>query len=113
MRVLELAVLNSLLWCAGSWCHDRAQAVIYRFAGHVARLRKYDPGRITAEALHWKNRFWLDIVEQENNGAQLHCRRLKVWRWEQQLIRSFGRDWEEQAQDKDVWETKLSSRVSS
>ena len=69
----------------------------------------YDPLRMALEILHWRNREWLDMVQEDNKGAQLHCRKLKVWRWEQLLIRNFGRDWEELALDKAEWEERASS----
>ena len=33
--------------------------------------------------------------------------RLKVWRWESTLIRYFGKDWEEKAQNKWEWEERV------
>ena len=74
--------------------------MIARFAGHVARLSSYDPSRLMVEILHYRNRKWLDLLESQNGGAQLPCRKLKVWRWEQFLVKHFGRDWEELAQDR-------------
>ena len=85
----------------------RAHLLISRFAGHVARIEKYDQGRLTVEAMHWRNQKWLDIVAASNGGRQLHCRKLKVRRWERTLVKYFGKDWEAQAQDKDTWQTKL------
>ena len=57
------------------------------FAGHVARIQAYDQGRLTVEPLHWINKKWIDIVAASNGGRQLHCRKLKVWRWERTLVK--------------------------
>ena len=56
----------------------RAHLLISRFAGHVARIEKYDQGRLTVETMHWRNQKWLDIVAASNGGRQLHCRKLSV-----------------------------------
>ena len=85
----------------------RAHLYISRFAGHVARIKSYDQGRLTVESLHWRNQEWIDLVAASNGGRQLHCRRLKVWRWERTLVKYFGRDWEEQAMDKIAWDALL------
>ena len=71
---------------------------------NTRRIPRYDSGRLTVEVTHWRNRTWLDIVAAANNGAQLHCRRLRVWRWEHLLVQRFGKDWEAQAEDKEKWE---------
>lgn len=83
---------------------ERSQMYVARFAGHIARMRLHDPDRLTLQALHWRNQAWLDIVAENNNGNQLHCRRLKVWRWESSLVRFFGRAWEAVADDREEWE---------
>ena len=85
----------------------RAHLYISRFAGHVARIESYDQGRLTVESLHWRNQEWIDLVAASNGGRQLHCRRLKVRRWERTLVKYFGRDWEEQAMDKIAWDALL------
>ena len=79
---------------------------IARFAGHIARIQMYDPSRLTVATLHWRNGQWLNLVASNNNGNQLHCRKLKVWRWETNLIKMFGESWEQDAFNKDDWEIK-------
>jgi len=49
---------------------------------------------------------WLSAVAKDNGGKQLHCRRLKVRRWESTLVRFFSKDWEEQAADRDEWDKR-------
>ena len=77
---------------------------VFKWAGWVARLRTFDWSRITLHVLLHKNWEWLQTIAMQNNGRQLHGRRLKIWRWEA-LIYTFFREnhpstlWFELAQD--------------
>ena len=105
---------NSFLQSAGAESWDRqAHILIARFAGHVARMQAYAPERLTIQALHWRNQHWLDIIAASNNGRQLHCRKLKVWRYERTLVQHFGKNWEEQACDRETWERHIEDHFSS
>eukprot|EP00973_Karenia_brevis_P038442 5301658-Karenia_brevis.AAC.1 len=61
--------------------------------------------------MHFRDRAWLQKVEAENNGRQLHCRRLKIWRWERPMVKYAesvaASCWHELAADKRSWITKL------
>jgi len=91
----------------------RALGSYIRWAGHVARLRKYDASRTTLRVLHYRNIEALKSFEKQN-GNQGHCRRFRVWRWERLLCKyalnfwgSIG--WEERALDKLTWEKEATS----
>ena len=96
-----------LEYVGGMRWDTRVHIYISRFAGNVSRIQSHDPARLTVQAMHWRNQRWLDIVAGSNGGRQLHCRKLKVWRWERTLVKYFGKDWEEQAADKIAWEAQV------
>jgi len=85
-----------------------ARQAVFRWAGWVARLRHFDPERLTLSILQHKNLQWLNTIASQNNGRQLHGRILRTWRWESPL-QSFieelhpGVHWVELAQDSDAW----------
>ncbi len=85
-----------------------ARRLVFKWAGWVARLQTFDPRRLTLSVLRHKNYKWLRVIQDSNNGRQLHGRILKVWRWET-LLHSFFlenyplEDWEEVALNKDRW----------
>ncbi len=58
----------------------------FGWAGHVSRLANADPTRLSGQVMRYRDRAWLDTVERANHGRQLHCRKLKVWRWERPLV---------------------------
>ena len=62
----------------------------FGWAGHVQRLGAMDPERITFKMMCYRDRAWLDLVGSQNSGRQLHCRRLRIWRWERPLV-NFAR----------------------
>ena len=92
--------------------------LVHEWAGHVARLPTWRPGCLTSRILEWRDRNWLDEITIKE-GSQMHGRRLRVWRWEEQVSNKFGGDWRKTAKDKDAWnrlgpvywETGASSRV--
>jgi hypothetical protein len=81
---------------------------VFKWAGWTARLRSFDPLRITYNILLQKNWDWIQSVASQNNGRQLHGRCLKIWRWEA-LIYKFCREnypdtsWVDMAQDSYEW----------
>jgi hypothetical protein len=58
----------------------------FAWAGYVSRLVSCDPRRVTLHVLRFKDFSWLSLVESANGGRQLHCRCLRVWRWEYPLV---------------------------
>lgn len=85
----------------------------FGWAGHVSRFQEYDAERLTLRVLRYRDRAWLNSVEEQNAGRQLHCRILKVWRWEYPLAKYAksvdARDWHILARDKRSWLENLYS----
>ena len=79
----------------------------FGWAGHICRLSVSDPDRVTGKIMKYRDRNWLQNIERENYGRQLHCRRLRIWRWERPLYKyalSTGIDnWHELAFNKRDW----------
>jgi hypothetical protein len=81
---------------------------IFKWAGWTARLNIYDCSRITLHILLHKNLDWIQTIAAQNKGNQLHCRHLRVWRWESLIYNYFkenhpGTTWLELAQDDREW----------
>ena len=57
------------------------------WAGHVSRISTEFPDRLVGKILKWRGSEWLKMVQEQNNGRQLHCRMLRTWRWERPLVR--------------------------
>ena len=88
--------------------------LVFSWGGHVQRISKYDPSRLTFQVLKFRNWAWIQNIADQNNGQQLHGRRLHVWRWERPLYSFFrpkGLTWEQQANDNVNWETLLDIMV--
>ena len=83
----------------------------FSWAGHVARLVSHDPERLTLKVLNYKSWAWIQSVAENNSGNQLHCRRLRTWRWERGLCK-YDRNWQTTALDKQLWQTSLNGMVS-
>ena len=85
--------------------------MLLMFAGYVSRLRSQDPARLTHKILQYRDAAWLRAVESNNNGSQLHGRVLKVWRWEQPLVKYASSrgvdDWHALASDHFEWKNSL------
>ena len=83
----------------------------FAWAGHVSRFAEYDPNRITLKVLRYRDWEWLKTIADQNNGRQLHCRKLRVWRWESPLYRYAGCQgtdtWHKLAADKRAWNADL------
>ena len=81
-------------------CDCFAYRLIANWAGHIARMRLYDPERETFRILQHKSWFCIQSEAQANGGSQLHSRRLHVWRWEAPLYEFFSEtSWQHIAQD--------------
>ena len=88
--------------------------LVFKWAGHVYRMNTYGPSRITIQVSHFKDRHWIQTIAEQNSGNQLHCRRLRIWRWERPLYIVFaGRSstWHEAAKDKTAWLSLLDEMV--
>jgi hypothetical protein len=89
--------------------------LVFKWAGHICRMNSYDPSRVTSKVLNYKNWSWIRTVAAQNAGNQLHCRRLRTWRWERPLYKFFeGRPemWEHVASDKVKWINLLDEMVT-
>ena len=87
--------------------------IMFQWAGHVSRMASYHEHRLTHRVLQHKSWKWIQRVAGENFGNQLHCRKLKVWRWEAPLYKFFGNEsWHDAALDKASWHSKLEEMVS-
>ena len=53
----------------------------FGWAGHVSRRGKLDPAGPLNQILIYRNRECLDLIASQNHGRQLHCRKLRIWRW--------------------------------
>ncbi|CAK0873857.1 unnamed protein product [Prorocentrum cordatum] len=68
---------------------------MFSWAGHVARLRDYDPDRITFLVLQYRNFKWIRDRARRNGGNQMHGRKVRVWRWEHSVDSFFkGSEWQ-------------------
>ncbi len=88
----------------------------FGWAGHVSRLGKSDPERITFKIMCFRDKGWLDLIGSQNHGRQLHCRPLRIWRWERPMAKyaHFSNDsctdnWHDLASDKRFWLATLDS----
>jgi hypothetical protein len=79
------------------------ERLVHNWGGHVARMEAYRPDSLTTRVLAWRDKRWL-LATASRNGCQMHGRRFRVWRWEQQLYEKYGENWRNFALDKDTWE---------
>eukprot|EP00974_Lingulodinium_polyedra_P087182 8452539-Lingulodinium_polyedra.AAC.1 len=88
----------------------------FGWAGHVSRLSSEFPDRLVGKVLKWRDSEWLNTIEEQNNGRQLHCRILRTWRWERPLVRystSVGAgSWHDLAVDRRKWVSNLDNMAS-
>ena len=71
--------------------------------------------RLTYQVLKYKDMNWICNIASQNSGNQLHCRKLRTWRWERPLFKYFeGRPytWQESAADKEQWLQQVGEMVS-
>ena len=86
------------------------EKLVHNWAGHVDRMETYRPDSLTARVLAWRDRRWL-LATASRNGCQMHGRRIRVWRWEQQVYERYGPDWRKLALEKDAWEKDFYTRM--
>ena len=101
------------VWDLADWT-DIYYQKHFEWAGHIARIRQYDQGRLTHRVNVWKNYKFLDGQEQVyGKGRQNHGRCFKVWRWERLIQKYWGRgvDWRDIAQDRSVWNDNIVEHV--
>ena len=83
----------------------------YGWAGHVSRIAAQYPDRLVGKVLFFRDREWLDVVGSQNYGRQLHCRSLRIWRWERPLYKYASflgvGSWHELAKCKRSWLSSL------
>ena len=82
----------------------------FAWAGHVSRIVQYDPSRLTYKVLDYKCLEWIHKIAEQFSGRQLHCRKLRIWRWEQPLFK-YDPCWRKTAQDKQAWFNALNDMV--
>ena len=85
---------------------------VFSLAGHFARFPQYDVDRLTHCVLRYTDWAYIQQIAVQNSGRQLHCRRLRTWRWERQMYKYFPSSpsaWLEAAQDKKLWASSLDS----
>ena len=71
----------------------------FLWAGHLARM---DATRLKARAFERRGNVWRQ--EQSISGlGQLHGRRVRIHRWEQQIEDSLGVDWIRLTRDREQW----------
>ena len=75
---------------------------VFDWGGHVAWFSKWSPQRLAFVVLRFRGSKYLDTLEHMC-GSQLHGRRFKGWRWEQQFSIILGADWQTLALDQEVW----------
>ena len=87
---------------------------VCKWGGHVARMAGYDPQRASHRILQHKCWHWIQQVAAQNQGNQLHGRRLRVWRWEAPFYKYHNQEsWQHVAQDRDSWEQCLDDMVNT
>merc|ERR1712096_551150 len=89
----------------------KSHRYIFNWAGWLARVRDLDPTRLTGWFFIYKDYRWIQKIARGNAGRQLHCRRLRTWRWERPLYNLVGEEWPNVARTKEVWEDMIGGLV--
>ena len=79
---------------------------LFTWAGHVARLRRKEPDRITCRVLAYRSCQELDAHAFLTGGWQGHPGRYFVHNWEHQFhdcFKNVGLDWQDCAMNKPSW----------
>ena len=88
---------------------------VYSWAGHVSRFAHWAPERLAYRTLVFRDSRYLRVLENLY-GGQLHGRKFKVWRYEQQFSKILGPDWHSLSKNQEVWDSYrsvwLSERLS-
>ena len=82
---------------------DEALLKAYSWAGHIARMAKYNVERLAHKVLAYRDARYLNTLKTMY-GHQCHGQRFHVWRWEQQFSMVFTQDWRQKAQMGETWE---------
>ena len=82
---------------------EEALLKVYNWAGHVARMQKYNPNRLAYKVLAFRDVRYLSTLESLY-GQQCHGKRFHVWRWEQQISQIHGKEWQQIALSGEKWE---------
>jgi len=90
---------------------DQYHKKVYHLAGHLARMSKWAPSRISFRVFRFRNYEYIKHV-QAVHGNQRHCRRFRVWRWERPIWKFFGAQWWEHASDVADWNARWHSYIS-
>jgi hypothetical protein len=86
----------------------KATQLRFEWGGHVARMRINDPDRLTYRVLkHWDYGLILSKIERHHHGKQCHNRYLHIWRWEYNMYKFIGVEWQDTAQDRDDYKDKV------
>ncbi len=87
---------------------------MYEWGGHIARLVQYDATRLTYRV--FRHQSWAHIQKEaaQFGGRQHHGRQLKVWRWERNMYKYFGKkeNWEVVAQSRREWNGMIADMVA-
>ena len=89
-----------------------AHRAVFRWAGKVTQIQILNPTRLTSIVFGFKDWEWIQTIASQNNGRQLHGRRLRTWRWERPLYKCFGDNWKDLAQDPAEWASLESNFLS-
>ncbi len=94
-----------------SWWGEKYVQLRLDWGGHVARLRKHDPSRLTYRVFNHWNYNAIRHVSDQHEGKQHHGRYIHVWRWEYYLYKHIGRTWYDDAQNRDTWKTCVNKAI--
>ena len=81
-----------------------ARRYIFKWGSWLARLEQLDPERLTGWFFIFKDWCWIQKITRDNQGRQLHCRKLRTWRWERPFYKILGEHWPAIARDKEKWD---------
>ena len=87
---------------------------VFKLAGFLQRAGNNDPNRLSYQVMRYKDWAWLQKIMAAHKGSQLHCRKLRTWRWETQLRKLFentGEPWTTVAADSRRWNSMLNDLV--
>ena len=94
--------------------HAKYFWAVFKWAGYLQRAGNNDPNRLSYQVMRYKDWAWLQKIMAAHKGSQLHCRKLRTWRWETQLRKLFentGEPWTTVAADSRRWNSMLNDLV--
>ena len=80
--------------------------LVFTWAGKISRMGKNCPDRLTYKIFRTRDWQTIQDIAHQNGGNQLHCRRFRVWRWEQQVYKCFQgspQTWRKAAENPQRW----------